>query len=657
MFKIEKTATSLHIISPYWTVCHTLDRGGVVKSIEILHGTRKNLLLSPMESRIDEKWTESADRFPMVNVRRHQNCVTVKVEGYLCDLKGKRGPIAYKHIYRYGPFSIKHELTLLPQHSLRIHTLTALRMLVSTTLNEYSWGSTEWERVKPRYMHVIGPHCDDIWGRIPKSKGDIELDFSRPWQVALFQRNGEGFQWCGDSHEYAWNRILGTHNKGHYQLYQDKEGVLLELSPLQGEEKVIFNTPVKLGWYLILPNIPEYGHRKYYEVAVGTCPFPSNERLQAWASAGVNLIRIHDDTDRQKGTNEYWHDGEFPPYSPAKMKKLEDFIKSCHKLGMRIVPYFSGWELSPEASVFARYAGNWYAPSQSNGRFRYTPYRGGGVYGALMCPDSGWGSYLERYIKRCVDELGFDGYYLDWSGPGVCKNCHHLPGEHNGIDGLVRLLERTREWLGASRLLIIHSGGQAMWLLHHNVADQIVTLEEGKKIGGYTPQTPMEYPPSVLFMPATSVSIVPNILHDTCKEKSPRVKLYRGLSHLVLLNALPYSYHFEEVRAFGCRNWQELVKDNRGLYAAFRIYGSYDWTKYRFFDGFSGAVKTFSRHVGAALYARPGEGIIVVSNMSHSPVRGGQVKINPNIAAQYNLPTTSSYPKLKAFEFKLSPLN
>ena len=40
-------------------------------------------------------------------------------------------------------------------------------------------------------------------------------------------------------------------------------------------------------------------------------------------------------------TDPFWHDGIYPPYDPASMAELKRTIDTCHRLGMKIIPYVS----------------------------------------------------------------------------------------------------------------------------------------------------------------------------------------------------------------------------------------------------------------------------------------------------------------------------
>ena len=378
------------------------------------------------------------------------------------------------------------------------------------------------------------------------------------------------------------------------------------------EGGVTLSEPLILGWYWFLPNVRRLGRRRYYEVVIQTTPFPSEEVLDRWQERRVDLIRIHNDADYAGGSDDYWHDGRHPPFGPEKMQCMAAFVQAAHARGMKVIPYFDGWDLSPDTPLFAAHAQEWYAPSKPGGKKRYTPNAGAGVWGCLMCPDSGWQQALERNIRAAIDELGFDGFYLDWSSPGPCFNEGHLPGPHNGIDGLLGVLERLRRDY-PDKIIVIHSGGQLMWLFHHNIADQYVTLEEGKKEGGYTPESIAEYPVTADYMGVGPVSAVPNIYHGVS-----RVNLYRGLVHAALLGCPPYSYVFQAA-SLGYADWREEADDPCGILAAMARYAQYDWARYHFYSISTGVARCADAHVGAAVYLGDGEGVLVVGNVRPQP--------------------------------------
>ncbi|MCX6928061.1 MAG: hypothetical protein NT154_33345, partial [Verrucomicrobia bacterium] len=289
------------------------------------------------------------------------------------------------------------------------------------------------------------------------------------------------------------------------------------------------------------------------------------------------------------------------------------------------------------------------APSQPGGKKRYTPNAGAGVYGGLMCPDSGWSAALERNICAAIDELGFDGFYLDWSSPLPCFNERHRPGQHNGIDGLHGMLTRLRRRY-PDKLIIIHSGGQLMWLFHHNLADQYVTLEEGKKQGGFTPETPQEYPVTADYMGVGPASAVPDIYLGT-----DRTKLYRGMIHAALLGVPPYTYSVR-CREFGYADWREEAADPRGILAMMAKYARIDWSNYHFYSASTGGARSHRAGVGVAVYVGEHDGFLVAGNLRSRPAPASVATVQFDRTFLGGVPVRVPVPALEGWEWQLVPL-
>ncbi|MGB9643480.1 MAG: hypothetical protein ACPL3Q_09855 [Candidatus Ratteibacteria bacterium] len=299
-------------------------------------------------------------------------------------------------------------------------------------------------------------------------------------------------------------------------------------------------------------------------------------------------------------------------------------MKICHSFGMKVIPYFSGWELSPETKIFSKNWEKWYAPCFENGYVRYTHAGQGKIYGALMCPDSGWKEYLEEYIKKIIDTYDFDGCYIDWSAPGVCFNYGHFPGIHTGTCGLIDFFENIRKFL-KDKILVIHSGGQSCWLFHHNIADRIVTLEEGKRESGEFVSL-KEYPFSIRFMNSGSVGIVPDVFY-----LSDILKFKRGLSHLVHLDTLPYIYEFSGPSVFGYKNWKDFINDKTGLFSLFEKYSKIDFTKYKFFGPHeSRIIKNNTKDILASLYISKNNYFVIISNQTENILGKGEIFVSIN---------------------------
>ena len=170
--------------------------------IRILHGSNTNLLNGPSEAVLDG-WAESGEALPEADVVEEDGAITVTVTGRLATSSGAARPISYVHAYRYTPWSVKHSLTLHAEGPVEVRRVSAVRMSFAGGMTDYVWGTSDFEKTKPRYIHIVGPHYDDILARVPHQPGVLQEDGARPWSVALIRRGWEGLQWCGDSHVYA----------------------------------------------------------------------------------------------------------------------------------------------------------------------------------------------------------------------------------------------------------------------------------------------------------------------------------------------------------------------------------------------------------------------------------------------------------------------
>ena len=650
--QLHRDGDSLTLSSPFWKVRHDLKQGGCVSCVTITHGSAKNLLKAPIAAAVDGRFFECLETEPDCRVRRLTDSILVEFGGVMQSVGGSASPIRYEHSYLYTLYSIRNELRIIPRATFRARIVTACAVELDPSLDEYAWGSTDYEKRKPRYMDLIGPHHEDIWGDLHGRPGMVVEEHRRPWQVSVFARGREGLCLTGDSKQYSWDAPLSRGNSAAFSLEKLADRSRIRLSPLRigaRQTAARIDRTLAFAWYLIAPNVRATGRRKLFPAFIGSSPFPCGEQVKAMARSGVNVISFMDDFDYKNQTRNYWHDGEFPPYPPGKMAELARFLKLCHSCGIAVIPYFAGGILSPEAPVFARHAREWYTAVKPDGQLRYHPAAMGGTQGGFMCPDSGWVQFLESYIKRCVDELGFDGYYLDYGGPRVCRNPGHLPGEHNGADGLIGMMQNLRQWLGDDRIMIAHSGGASCWLMHHNVADGIVTLEEGKRHGGIY-QSLDQFPPSIPFMGSAAVSLVPNVFFSRPGIRDGKRLLHQGISHAVLLDTIPYPYVFWHDR-FGYDQWQEAVSDPAGIYAAYRKLRDIDFTRYKFHGPDSGIASTNRKAVKAAAYVGDSDAFIVVSNTGSRRAAAILLKLDTVLGNGTRIDQAIALAGLEKFEF------
>jgi hypothetical protein len=588
---------------------------------------------------------EEFESRPKLTVRRSGDYQTLELAGHLCDRTGKRSSIRFTHRYRYSEYAIRNELTLSCPGGIRAKTLTACTLSLSHCFDEYVWGSTDWAKDKHVAYDTFGPQCTDIRERM--GIGFLRQDARRPWQISAFNRGVEGLSWIGDSRQYLWDGGI-FQGKGSYSLSKTHDGVKIDVSPVRQSHAVNCGREVSLAWYVMLPNRRATCRPKYAEVQVQSVPFPPEKLLRAWADSGVNLLRFHDDCDYEGRSDLYWHDGAFPPYSPDKMKDLARFIKTVHKLGMKVVPYFSPEMLAPDVPVFAKHGREWYSMAFPDGEVRYLPSPRAGCYGAMMCLDADpCRKWYVQHVKKVVDTYGFDGCYFDYNAPIWCHNPGHLPGEHNGVDGIVTLLEEIRRWLG-DRILHVHGCGFQCWLLYHNIADRVITLEEGKHAIGAMGLG--EYPSSIEYMGTAEMGIVANCFEDPGVPNAGVQK--RGIAQIVHMNATPTVHAYSSNHGhnnLGYPDWPSLIRDEDAAFGLFRKFAKIDFTKYRFVSYRSGLARVEPERSDLLCSAYIGKDDIlaVVSNQTNKRVKGGVVKVRDLGSGQ---PSTGRFAPLRPYE-------
>jgi hypothetical protein len=623
MISVAREGDGLLVQSPYWRVRHDLRQGGLPAEMRVFHGTDANLLTRAAGARVDG-WSEEFEARPKLATRRSGGVTVVEFSGALCARGGARSGIRFTHRYLYTDYRIRNELVLRGAGGIRARTLTACTLSLSRCFNEYVWGSTDWAKNKCLGWDTFGPQCTDIRDRM--DNGFVRQEARRPWQISAFNRGIEGVSWIGDSHQYRWDggRFQG---RGAYSLAKTYEAVEIEASPVKQERALDCGREVALNWYIMLPNRRATCRPKYAEVQVQSVPFPDDKLLRAWADSGVNLLRFHDDCDYEGRSDLYWHDGQFPPYSPDKMKALQRFLKVCHALDMQVVPYFSPEMLAPDVPVFARHGREWYSMAFPNGEVRYLPSPRAGVYGAMMCLDADpCRKWYIRHIKQVVDACGFDGCYFDYNVPLWCHHPGHLPGEHNGVDGIVALLEDIRRGLG-DRILHVHGCGYQCWLLYHNIADRVITLEEGqRRIGAMGLH---EYPSSIEYMGTAEMGIVANPFED---ESVPRGGVQkRGIAQIVHLNATPTVHAYSGNHGHnncGYPDWGSFIRDEDAAFGLFRKFARIDFTRYRFVSYRSGLARIEGDRSDVLCSAYVGPDILaVVSNQTNKRVPGGTIRV------------------------------
>ncbi len=622
---VRITPGEVTVTTPHYQLVHDRQRGGALASARIYNGSNRNLLVGPLRCEVDGA-ADLAETNPAVQAK------DLGRDRWLVVFRGRlNNGIAYEHEWLYTLRYARHTVKLRFARPTVVRGITAMRFELSPALDEFSGGKSHYTGAMGRYGHLLGPHEDQQWGRVASAGTESFSDTYAPYDMAVFRRGVEGVQVACDSSWWRWNEFApGVKGRGRYAVTREAKAVVMTWSPLAGGAPVQLSGELSFGSYVVWPAIPETLNRNIREVVIDSNPWPTEEQLTAWAVRGVNVLRIHEGTDWARGSDHYWHDGVFPPYGEADTAEMKRVISAAHRLGMRIVPYFSLYECHPTSPAVRDHRDEWKLwwdhskPSQWGDLKTKTvsTKSKSGVYGTLLCLDSGWREWLKDYIRKVVTTYGFDGVYYDWDGPIPCSERGHAPGDHSSQDGIVDVLEFTRGLVGEQGLIICHIGGQAVTLINQNFATHMVTMEEDPKAA----VRPLpEQSAALRFMNACPVGIVPNCLYGAY-EGDPRGKLKQGIVNFLLVGTIPYSYAFQE-KSWGYADWREAVNDPLGLYALFTVLKAYDLSKYKFADWSAGLVVTDHSAVKGALFYTPPtapkrEAIVILANTSREPQRG-----------------------------------
>jgi hypothetical protein len=120
-----------------------------------------------------------------------------------------------------------------------------------------------------------------------------------------------------------------------------------------------------------------------------------------------------------------WH--SFPvPIEPEKYRELGD---AAHAAGRRIVPYTNFNMQSDTGAAWDYFGAEWDAHA---GRGTAADVLAMGIINMRCCPATeSWTDFIAWKYQQFLEEYDWDGYYLDNSIPGRCKNTHHPEDHHN----------------------------------------------------------------------------------------------------------------------------------------------------------------------------------------------------------------------------------
>lgn len=605
----DPTGRKLTLSTPYYSITHDLQKGGVISEIRLAYGKKTNLLRQPVGLNIGLEHgtilTDLNDRAPAVSHLRKEKTVVVTVEAKLLDRAGSTktgspGPIVrttYDH--RWGYVRIQRQL--LRGEDLPVREVTPLYTVLHPDLSHYGYrdGKTEHEGVGP---FSFG---SNLWGHL--RRGDPPAGMVRsvfvPRSMIFVDPGVEGLEWFAGSDLSQWDlQLAGKRGTGLCTFAPDdeNEGLALRVSAYHSVSNSI-RLPKRsvFEYYLSFP-LPEgralqpWLHTSFNR---NRGDWVSAETIENWSNSGIQSIHCHNDGDYYED-GLFWRDGSYPPY--PDMNRYDKVLETARSLGIATATYFSNKELHPATKEFKEHGQEWGRKSLK-GNLQHNIFKGTNVFGVQMCLRSGWLPFLKSYIDRVLKNHPLDGVYYDWNVALHCYNPLHegkQAGEpaagHWDMDELLDLMEWTRERVGPKGLVIVHNTTTPMFVTE-NFSDFIVANEWGygkwKQEGPTLEELPLEW--SLAGARPRGV-----ISYGQLDEKSPR-RLHRVFALQAMLGGVsPWPANND---AFELASLLKPLGPIQG---------------YRFADWRNEAVRVDGRRCGSTVYSRPGEAWIVLANMA-----------------------------------------
>lgn len=605
----DEAAGRLRLSTPYYTVTHDLKRGGAISEIRLTNGRATNLLIQPLAMRIETEngthFTDLPDDKARVTHRQDGLTEIVTVESRLLDEQGRASHVSVRTVFAYHWGYLKiHRKFLSPPAGVRVREVCPVTMVLAPSLSDYGYreGITEAEGA-PAFSFG-----SNRWGKMRRSHpADPPVTLSYVPRSLLFADAGvEGLEWFVSSDLSQWDlQLTGQRGQARSQLtLQDQPpGIAVAIAPFfSTNATVVLSNACQFDFYLGLPLKEQSARSPWLHTSFnrnrGAWVTPA--QIQRWAESGIQTVHCHNDGDYY-GDGLFWRDGSYPPY--PDLAKFDQVLTNCHQAGLRTATYFSNKELHPSTPEFQEHGMTWGRLNRA-GKLQHNFYAGTNEFGAQMCLRSGWIEFLKHSIDRVLENHPLDGVYYDWNVALYCANGQHegkAPGEaaagHWDIDELLDLMEWTRHRVGPNGLVIIHDTTTPMFSVE-NFSDHVVANEWGygtwKDDGPKLEDLPLEWS----LVGARSRGV---ISYGQLNAQSPP-RLHRLFAQQALLS--------------GVTPWPaspatfELVKQLKPLG---------DFQSYRFADWRNPAVTLEGGRCASAIYSRPGETYVLLSNLQDHP--------------------------------------
>ncbi len=627
----------LLLATPYYSVAHDLKHGGVITRISYTHGEVANLLIQPIKTSIElaakktpfhitkhgqgkppEVVGDIYDQEPSVSVAKTGKWQTVTVEAALRTAGGRDEGIRTKTTYNYRWGYIKvHKEILFPDPGVQTAAVTVLSAMFHPFLTHYGHRPNVFENsdVSPFGIEKVR------WGECrPGTHFDIGFGTRYvPRYIVLANPGIEGIEWFVSDDLSQWDyQLTGQPGTGEAAMRPSAtpRGTALSISPLSlptnpDLARGGFQTLKGRYWfdyYLGLPILEGHAHGRWLERSYGPNrgQWVSDDEIRRNAQHGIVTMTLHNDGD-VNGDGLFWRDGSYPPYPPDQMKKMKHVLETCHKFGIKNLPYFSNHELNQSTEVFKSHGEEWARKPDDQGNLRPNFY-----FGSHMCLKSGWLDYFKSYVDTVLSHNPFDGVYYDWNVALYCNNPLHVgktsnevsgarglatyafsPTGHWDIDEFIELMEWTRERVGPEGLVTVHNTMTPMFTLE-NFADYVVGMEwgYGELLDGMPKpgQLPLEWN----FAGARSRA---DIEYGTIAQGAPQ-----RIHQLFYLTTL----------MTGTAPWP-ATPEAADLFKILEPLGNPEL--YQFEDWRNRAVRLGGSDFLSAIYSRPGEAYVLLANL------------------------------------------
>lgn len=598
---IIRTQKEITVSSRFWNVVFDISKGGCIGDINFQNGSGRNILAGPLFTRVDE-YFDVNDSSVTYSIFKTDKQAALDFKGELKDREGKSSGIQFTHRYIMREEYVKVE--------------TVLNFKQDTDVKEIEVGSVCLEDRLNNHVCRPPAESDCSWMNFSAShtveinKPGEELSKYNyiPYNYYFYDKYVEGIDFEPDSEIYRWdNNFSKEGGEGLYLVKKQDNCIYLKRSPLTVEKpRKIFKGAYSLGYYLGLPKIYDKVPRKWHFVS--TRMFPKDEVLKGWAESGINLLKLHNDCSKD---GVHWRNGCYPPYDPRNMEEMRRVIGTAHSLGMKVMLYFSLYELHPDAPGFEN-ARKWcrepYARKDSlwwkfvkDGAIYNPASLGNDYFGAQMCLLSGWMDKLKGDIKNAYDDLGVDGIYFDYVTNSYCGNLYHHDNKHTTMDGVIEILEWTKNLVGKDGVLALHIQSSNPSIVFENYADTVITLEEIAYLETGNDDKIVYRMPELSELPAFTVEgevVQRSICHSI---------VYRMNDRMVAAKRF-----IAMCASFGFLNYME---DYYGLKYVYDL-KKYDLTGFHFKNIYSAIVDTNSSDVKGSLYYNDRKAVIFIINLS-----------------------------------------